>query len=120
MELVDAQTSLGCQLCPEGVFCTQNPCPVGTTTHRKLTTVQLSLQLPPSPHVTAHGANTEVKSLWGCAGLWAARLRRAGFPEGRLTPQGSGVLRDGDIGTGDTLSLVCSSSVRAGAIEAAG
>lgn len=121
MELVDAQMSLHCQLCPEGVFCAQNPCPDGPTTHRELTTVPLSLQLSPSPHhVTVHGADTEVKSLWRCVGLWAARLRLAGFPEGRVTPQASGILRDGDIGTGDTLSLVCSSSVRAGAIEAAG
>ena len=58
----------------------------------------LSLQLPPSPHhVMVHGADTEVKSLWGCAGLWAARLRRAGLPEGQVTPQSSGVLRDGTL-----------------------
>lgn len=69
MELVDAQMSLHCQLCPEGVFCAQNPCPDGPTTHRELTTAPLSLQLSPSPHhVTVHGADTEVKSLWG---VWA-------------------------------------------------
>ena len=41
-------------------------------------------------------------------------------PEGRVTPQATGIPHDGDTGTGDTLSLVRSSSVRAGAIEAAG
>ena len=41
-------------------------------------------------------------------------------PEGRVTSQAAGIPRDGDTGTGDTLSLVHSSSVRTGATEAAG
>ena len=44
MELIDAQMSLWLSAFPRKHICTQNPCSFGTTTHRKLTTVQLSLQ----------------------------------------------------------------------------
>ena len=106
MELIDAQMSLWLSAFPRKHICTQNPCSFGTTTHRKLTTVQLSLQLSLSS--PCHGA-------WGqhrgevplaCVGLWAARLRRAGFPVETPTLKVGSHLRPRESLVMGTLELV--------------